>query len=88
MRAAQLCAIVACLAAGAGGREVAHWNHASTSHFDVYSNSDAETVRSLALGFERLHAFFVRQVGISPPAREVVRVICFATAQEYRQYRV
>ena len=61
MRAAQVCAILACLATGASGREVARWNHAGTPHFDIYSNADAEAARTLALGFERLHAFFVRQ---------------------------
>ena len=57
------------------------------SHFEVYSNADPETLRSLALNLERLHAFFVRQVGISPRAHREIRVISFASAQEYNQHR-
>jgi tetratricopeptide (TPR) repeat protein len=87
MKAARACTILACLVAGASAREVAGWNHAATPHFDIYSNSDAETARSLALGFERMHAFFVRQVGVGLPADREIRVICFASTQEYNQYR-
>jgi tetratricopeptide (TPR) repeat protein len=87
MRAARACAILAFLAAACGAREVAGWNRAATPHFEIYSNADPETLRSLALNLERLHAFFVGQVGISPRAHRQIRVICFASAQEYSQYR-
>jgi tetratricopeptide (TPR) repeat protein len=79
--------MLAFLAASGGAREVAGWNRAATPHFDIYSNADPETLRSLALNLERLHAFFVLQVGIGPRAHRQVRVICFASAQEYSQYR-
>ena len=65
----------------------AGWSRAATTHFEIYSNADPETLRSLALNLERLHAFFVRQVGISPRAQREIRVISFASAQEYNQYR-
>ena len=87
MRAARACAILALLAAATGAREPAGWSRAATSHFEIYSNADPETLRSLALNLERLHAFFVRQVGISPRAHREIRVISFASAQEYNQYR-
>ena len=38
-------------------------------------------------GLERLHAFFVRQLGAGPPEHREVRVIYFASPQEYGQYR-
>jgi tetratricopeptide (TPR) repeat protein len=53
----------------------------------VYSDAAPETARSLAAGLDRLHVFFVRQVGLSPPPQRKVRVICFASPQEYAQYR-
>ena len=52
-----------------------------TSHFEIYTNAGDETARSLAAGFERLHALFARQLGVTP--RGAVRVVCFATQQEF-----
>ena len=37
------------------------WMVAHAPHFAVYSNSDAESTRSLAAGFERLHDLFATQ---------------------------
>src|SRR6266702_3958068 len=85
MRALTLCLTLACLSAAA--RDTPAWHHAATPHFDIYSDSDPAAARTLALNFERLHAFFVRQVGIAPRAHREVRVICFASAQEYSLYR-
>jgi hypothetical protein len=87
MKAARACAILALLAAGAGAREPAGWNRAATPHFEIFSDGDPATLRSLALNLERLHAFILRQVGISPRAHREIRVISFASAQEYSQYR-
>src|SRR6478672_6322306 len=87
MKMAQTCAILALLAAGTGARDTAAWNRAATAHFEIFSNADPETLRSLALNLERLHAFILRQVGISPRPHREIRVIAFASAQEYSQYR-
>src|SRR5207249_11853750 len=57
-------------------------------HFEVYSNAAGDAARSLLTGFERLHAFFMRQIGLSPGAHRPTRVICFGSAQEYNSYRV
>ena len=85
MRAASLLLLLVSLASA---RETAGWNHITTPHFDIYSDSEiALFARALALGFERLHAFFVRQVGIAPRPHREVRVICFASAREYALYR-
>src|SRR6266404_4421571 len=63
----------------------ATWSVARSDHFEVWSDASAETVRLLDAGLERLHTFFVRQIGVSP--RGTVRVICFATAQDFADYR-
>jgi tetratricopeptide (TPR) repeat protein len=79
----RLAALVA-LAIAASGTEP--WNAARAPHFEVYSNASPETARSLAAGFERLHDFFARQLGVEPRTG-TVRVIAFATAQEFARYR-
>ena len=79
MKAARACAILALLAAGAGAREATGWNRAATPHFEIFSNAHPETLRSLALNLERLHAFILRQVGIGPRAHREIRVIAFAS---------
>jgi tetratricopeptide (TPR) repeat protein len=64
----------------------ASWNLARTDHFEVWSDAAPAITRSLAAGMERLHLFFVRQTGMSP--RSAVRVICFASEREFREYRI
>jgi len=86
MRFALAGAIFCCLASAAP-RE-SNWVRAAAPHFNVYSDTAPESARSLATGFERLRAFFLRQVNLeAPPAREV-RVICFASIPEYNTYRL
>jgi tetratricopeptide (TPR) repeat protein len=87
MWAARVCAMLVSLALVAGARESGPWRRVVTPHFEIYSNADAETSRFLAIGLERLHTFFFRQLGAAPPAHREVRVIYFATRQEYGQYR-
>ena len=87
MRVLRSLLAVLCLAAVSTAREPEGWNLARTAHFSVYSDAAPETARTLAAGLEHLHAFFVRQIGLSPPPAREVRVICFATEQEYAQYR-
>jgi tetratricopeptide (TPR) repeat protein len=87
MRAARGYAILACLAISAGARDAPGWRRLTTPHFEIYSNADPGASRFLAVGLERLHAFFLRQFGTGPPAPREVRVIYFASSQEYGQYR-
>ncbi len=82
-----LCAILACVWSVSFAREPETWTAARTQHFEVFSNAAPETARSLAAALERLHGFMVRQVGLSPAADRVVRVIAFSTTQEYARYR-
>ena len=76
-----------CLATAAGARDAGGWRRLGTPHFEIYSNADAEASRFLAMGLERLHAFFVHRLGAGPPANREIRVIYFASPQEYAQYR-
>src|SRR5436305_11539886 len=62
------------------------WNVARSDHFEVWSDAGADTVRLLDSGLERLHAFFVREIGVGP--RGLVRVICFASGQDFADYRI
>jgi tetratricopeptide (TPR) repeat protein len=79
-------ALLALMAASAFAAEPDPWVVARAPHFAVYSDAGEETARSLAQSFERLHGFFARQLGIVPHSG-TVRVIAFATAQEFAQYR-
>jgi len=64
------------------------WSVARSAHFDVYAQAGEENARSVLLGFERLHAFFLRQTGQQMDTRPPVRVIVFASPQEYEPYRI
>jgi hypothetical protein len=77
---------IALLATAACAAAADPWVVARAPHFQVYSDGGADTARSLATGFERLHDFFARQIGVAPRGG-AVRVIAFATAQEFAEYR-
>src|SRR5438876_7355052 len=77
---------LASIAAAAFAGEPARWTVARGPHFDVYSNAGADATRSIADGFARLRAFFARQLGVARRG-SAVRVIAFATAQEFAEYR-
>src|SRR5689334_10473104 len=64
----------------------ASWNVARSEHFEIWSDAPAATTRALGEGLERLHTFFVRQLGIGP--RGIVKVVNFSTTQEYNDYRI
>src|SRR5215831_9876130 len=63
------------------------WTLVPAPHFQVYSDAGAEATRELAAGFERLHSFFARQLGVAP-RNGPVRVIAFATPEEFAEYRM
>ena len=73
-------------AALATSAAAAPWNVARSDHFEVWSDAPADRARGLASGLERLRSFFVGQLGIVP--HEVVKVICFASLDEYSDYRI
>ena len=63
------------------------WTLAPTPHFLVYSDAGTDATRELAAGFERLHTFFSRQFGVVP-RNGPVRVVAFAGADEFAEYRL
>jgi tetratricopeptide (TPR) repeat protein len=71
-------------AAGAGPE----WRLARSEHFEVYAQSGAERAQAILGWFERLREFFDRQGGWKASGTQPVRVIVFASEQEYRPYRV
>ena len=78
------CALLALIAAPLSARD---WTVVRSPHFSVYSDASPETARALAATLERLHAFFARTIGLTPPPHRELRVIAFASPQEYAQYR-
>lgn len=71
----------------AAPRTTAPWTLARSSHFEVYSHAGPTSAPTLLANFERMHAFFARQVGVAPDSRRAVRVICFGGREEYESFR-
>ncbi len=63
------------------------WSVARSAHFEVYAQAGEENARWMLLGLERLHAF-VPEAG--PPLQDhpPVRVLVFASPEEYEPYRI
>lgn len=62
------------------------WRLARTPHFEVYSDAGLDSTLSLLEDFERLRAFFERETGLITPQSRAVRVVCFASRQEYKSF--
>lgn len=76
------------LASIAAARAPEPWTLARSGHFEIYSDAAAGTAPSLLSAFERMYAFFARQVGVTPAPHRPVRVVCFGSSQEYDSYRL
>jgi tetratricopeptide (TPR) repeat protein len=69
---------------------VPQWRLTRSEHFDVYAQTGDQHARAILTWFEQLRAFF-EQPGWSPnssPPSSRVRVVLFASQQEYEPYRV
>ncbi|MGB9456744.1 MAG: tetratricopeptide repeat protein [Bryobacteraceae bacterium] len=77
---------IACLCACAHAAEPSWWVVVQDSHFEVYSQSEAEARDALGK-LEWLRVLAERQVGWSPAAAHRVRVIGFRSEDEYEAYR-
>src|SRR5450432_3561048 len=88
MSARRSVAALALLASIAAARPPEPWTRARSDHFEVYSNAAAGSAPSLLSAFERMYAFFARQVGVAPAPHRLVRIICFGSSQEYDSYRI
>ncbi len=72
----------------AGLPAAANPGRATSARFDVYAEAGQATAESLLLWFERLHAYFLKQTGLTLVARPPVRVIAFGSRGEYDAYRL
>jgi tetratricopeptide (TPR) repeat protein len=64
------------------------WRLARSQHFEVYMQSGDQRARAIAIWFEQLRAFFEQQGGGNAGLSTPVRVIVFASEQEYQPYRL
>ncbi|HEY7389074.1 MAG TPA: hypothetical protein VH640_11240 [Bryobacteraceae bacterium] len=64
------------------------WTLARSSRFEVYSQAGGDNARQVLWWFERLHAFFARQTGLTVNGRSPLRVLVFRSAAEYEPYRL
>jgi tetratricopeptide (TPR) repeat protein len=66
------------------------WRLTRDAHFEVYAQTSDQNARAILDWFEKLRAFFEQPgwtPGAAPPA-STVRVIVFASDQEYQPYRI
>src|SRR5215510_8657920 len=63
------------------------WTYASSEHFEVYTTAGGGTARGALTYFERIHAFFAEQLGVSPKQKVPTRVIIFSTDRQFAPYR-
>ncbi|HMD48040.1 MAG TPA: tetratricopeptide repeat protein, partial [Bryobacteraceae bacterium] len=67
---------------------VPQWRLARSDHFEVYAQASGERAAAILEHFEQLRAFFVQQGGWKVAGPLPVRVIVFASADEYQPYRL
>ncbi|PWU01162.1 MAG: hypothetical protein C5B51_23375 [Terriglobia bacterium] len=66
----------------------AEWRLASSPHFEVYAQAGGQDPRAVLLWFEQLQSFFERETGLRGDARPPLRIVVFASPQEYEPYRI
>src|SRR5438552_9909985 len=81
-------ATLALLSSIAAAHSPESWTLARSDRFEVYSDVGANTAQSLLSAFERMRVFFDRQAGMAPGLNHPVRIVCFASRQEYNSYRL
>jgi hypothetical protein len=65
------------------------WQVTRSEHFEIYSQTSDQRARAILVWFEQLRAFFQRQNGEKTNAAlPPVRIIVFASEQEYLPYRL
>ncbi len=64
------------------------WRLTRSGHFEIYSQSSDQRARRMLEWFEQLRAFFEQQRGWKADAPTPVRVIVFASEQQYQPYRL
>jgi len=81
-------AVLAALAIPAFAGTVPSWRLARSHHFEVYAQASGERAVAILQQFEQLRAFFLQQRGWKNAGPLPVRVIVFASAEEYQPYRL
>jgi hypothetical protein len=64
------------------------WRVTRSEHFEIYSQTSDRRAREMLVWFEQLRAFFEQQAGEKPGSSSPVRVVVFASQQEYQPYRL
>ena len=81
-------AILAVLAIPGFGAPVASWRLARSPHFEIYAQSSDQRAQAILIQFEQLRAFFQQQSAWKTQPSTPVRVIVFASPDEYQPYRL
>jgi len=81
--------LVSLVCHGLAAQAVDHWTAARDSHFEVYSQSGAESARRALNSFEQLRTFFAENdlLGRNTAGKRAVRVVGFRSEREYKEYR-
>jgi Tfp pilus assembly protein PilF len=79
---------LAALAIPALAAPVPSWRLTRSEHFEIYAQSSDQRARAILIWFEQLRAFFQQQGGFETSSAPHVRVIVFASEQEYQPYRL
>jgi hypothetical protein len=61
---------------------------ARSANFEVYAQGGTTDARTILLGFERVHAYFLQHTGLRVDKPPRVRVIAFRSREEYEPYRL
>jgi len=67
---------------------VSTWRLALSEHFEIYAQSSAQRAAAILQNFEHLRTFFLAESGWKTAGARAVRVIVFASRDEYQPYQL
>jgi tetratricopeptide (TPR) repeat protein len=67
---------------------VPSWRLARSQHFEIYAQASDQRAQAILQHFERLRAYFLLQSPWKTASPQAVRVIVFASPEEYQPYRL
>jgi tetratricopeptide (TPR) repeat protein len=82
------CALLASSCVFLFAEPTGNWSLAANAHFEIYSEAGPESACTALAWFERLRAWVIRETGLRTDGVRPARVIGFASAREYQQYRL
>lgn len=80
-------ATIVCLFGGLLPAADTGWTLARSAHFEVYSHAGGREARQVLVWFERLRGFLEQQTGVNLDSRLPLRILVFASKQEYAPFR-